>query len=138
MPTFVLPLAPPETLPPRNRQAGSGVCWLFSSQVQPIQPPAAMPQPAVVIASPAPAAKPAASAPIPITCSETPTVSQLVSSKWLLEKVVEKGRGIYLDTLTSLDDALLNKLPGVHRGRAQAHCQELAFLFSFCGAGFYA
>ncbi|KAJ8788997.1 hypothetical protein J1605_022403 [Eschrichtius robustus] len=49
------------------------------SEVQPIQPPAAMPQPAVVIASPAPAAKPAASAPIPITCSETPTVSQLVS-----------------------------------------------------------
>ncbi|XP_058938771.1 POU domain, class 6, transcription factor 1 isoform X1 [Kogia breviceps] len=49
------------------------------SEVQPIQPPAAMPQPAVVIASPAPAAKPAASVPIPITCSETPTVSQLVS-----------------------------------------------------------
>ncbi|XP_022427861.1 POU domain, class 6, transcription factor 1 isoform X4 [Delphinapterus leucas] len=49
------------------------------SEVQPIQPPAAMPQPAVVIASAAPAAKPAASAPIPITCSETPTVSQLVS-----------------------------------------------------------
>ncbi|XP_029061775.1 POU domain, class 6, transcription factor 1 isoform X4 [Monodon monoceros] len=49
------------------------------SNVQPIQPPAAMPQPAVVIASAAPAAKPAASAPIPITCSETPTVSQLVS-----------------------------------------------------------
>ncbi|KAI4546574.1 hypothetical protein MG293_003129 [Ovis ammon polii] len=48
-------------------------------QVQPIQPTPAMPQPAVVIASPAPAAKPAASAPIPITCSETPTVSQLVS-----------------------------------------------------------
>uniref|UniRef100_H0WXF9 POU domain protein n=1 Tax=Otolemur garnettii TaxID=30611 RepID=H0WXF9_OTOGA len=36
-------------------------------------------EPAVVIASPAPAAKPSASAPIPITCSETPTVSQLVS-----------------------------------------------------------
>ncbi|XP_043302172.1 POU domain, class 6, transcription factor 1 isoform X3 [Cervus canadensis] len=49
------------------------------SEVQPIQPTPAMPQPAVVIASPAPAAKPAASAPIPITCSETPTVSQLVS-----------------------------------------------------------
>ncbi|EPY75153.1 hypothetical protein CB1_001782006 [Camelus ferus] len=48
-------------------------------QVQPIQPTPAVPQPAVVIASPAPAAKPSASAPIPITCSETPTVSQLVS-----------------------------------------------------------
>nr|XP_012617893.1 POU domain, class 6, transcription factor 1 isoform X3 [Microcebus murinus] len=48
-------------------------------QVQPIQPTSAVPQPAVVIASPAPAAKPSASAPIPITCSETPTVSQLVS-----------------------------------------------------------
>ncbi|KAF5928513.1 hypothetical protein HPG69_015119 [Diceros bicornis minor] len=80
------------------------------SEVQPIQPTPAVPQPAVVIASPAPAAKPSASAPIPITCSETPTVSQLVSSKWLLEKVVEKGRGIYLDVLTSLDAVLLNKL----------------------------
>ncbi|XP_012508910.1 PREDICTED: POU domain, class 6, transcription factor 1 isoform X2 [Propithecus coquereli] len=49
------------------------------SEVQPIQPTSAVPQPAVVIASPAPAAKPSASAPIPITCSETPTVSQLVS-----------------------------------------------------------
>nr|XP_037853031.1 POU domain, class 6, transcription factor 1 isoform X2 [Chlorocebus sabaeus] len=49
------------------------------SEVQPIQPTPTMPQPAVVIASPAPAAKPSASAPIPITCSETPTVSQLVS-----------------------------------------------------------
>nr|XP_024646325.1 POU domain, class 6, transcription factor 1 isoform X4 [Macaca nemestrina] len=49
-------------------------------QVQPIQPTPTAPQPAVVIASPAPAAKPSASAPIPITCSETPTVSQLVSS----------------------------------------------------------
>ncbi|XP_065380282.1 POU domain, class 6, transcription factor 1 isoform X8 [Macaca fascicularis] len=48
-------------------------------QVQPIQPTPTAPQPAVVIASPAPAAKPSASAPIPITCSETPTVSQLVS-----------------------------------------------------------
>ncbi|NXD17336.1 PO6F1 factor, partial [Nothocercus nigrocapillus] len=46
------------------------------SEVQPIQP--ALPQPAVVIANPAPAAKPSA-APVPITCSETPTVSQLVS-----------------------------------------------------------
>ncbi|XP_073862999.1 POU domain, class 6, transcription factor 1 isoform X10 [Macaca fascicularis] len=49
------------------------------SEVQPIQPTPTAPQPAVVIASPAPAAKPSASAPIPITCSETPTVSQLVS-----------------------------------------------------------
>ncbi|XP_055976204.1 POU domain, class 6, transcription factor 1 [Sorex fumeus] len=49
------------------------------SEVQPIQPTPAVPQPAVVIASPAPAPKPSASTPIPITCSETPTVSQLVS-----------------------------------------------------------
>ncbi|XP_013363950.1 PREDICTED: POU domain, class 6, transcription factor 1 [Chinchilla lanigera] len=49
------------------------------SEVQPIQPTPAVPQPAVVIASPAPAVKPSASVPIPITCSETPTVSQLVS-----------------------------------------------------------
>ncbi|XP_048784325.1 LOW QUALITY PROTEIN: POU domain, class 6, transcription factor 1 [Lagopus muta] len=48
------------------------------SEVQPIQPAPALSQPAVVIASPAPAAK-ATPAPIPITCSETPTVSQLVS-----------------------------------------------------------
>ncbi|XP_074181777.1 POU domain, class 6, transcription factor 1 isoform X4 [Rhinolophus sinicus] len=49
------------------------------SEVQPIQPTPVVPPPAVVITSPAPAAKPSASAPIPITCSETPTVSQLVS-----------------------------------------------------------
>lgn len=48
------------------------------SEVQPIQPAPALSQPAVVIASPAPAAK-ATPAPIPITCTETPTVSQLVS-----------------------------------------------------------
>ncbi|NXG38843.1 PO6F1 factor, partial [Dromaius novaehollandiae] len=48
------------------------------SEVQPIQPAPALSQPAVVIANPAPAAK-ATSAPVPITCSETPTVSQLVS-----------------------------------------------------------
>ncbi|XP_042652894.1 POU domain, class 6, transcription factor 1 isoform X1 [Tyto alba] len=48
------------------------------SEVQPIQPAPALSQPAVVMASPAPAAK-ASSAPVPITCSETPTVSQLVS-----------------------------------------------------------
>lgn len=74
-----------------------GLLALFS-QVQPIQPTPVVPPPAVVITSPAPAAKPSASAPIPITCSETPTVSQLVSSKWLLEEVVEKGRDIYSDT----------------------------------------
>uniref|UniRef100_A0A8C3S9X7 POU class 6 homeobox 1 n=1 Tax=Chelydra serpentina TaxID=8475 RepID=A0A8C3S9X7_CHESE len=54
------------------------------NEVQPIQPAPALPQPAVVIATPAPAAKPS-SAPVPITCSETPTVSQLVSSKHLSE-----------------------------------------------------
>ncbi|XP_072847172.2 POU domain, class 6, transcription factor 1 isoform X1 [Pogona vitticeps] len=48
------------------------------TEVQPIQPAPALPQPAVVIASPTPTAK-IASAPVPITCSETPTVSQLVS-----------------------------------------------------------
>ncbi|KAM3848516.1 POU domain, class 6, transcription factor 1 isoform 2-T4 [Vipera latastei] len=47
-------------------------------QVQPIQPASALSQPAVVIASPPPASK-LASTPVPITCSETPTVSQLVS-----------------------------------------------------------
>lgn len=49
------------------------------SEVQPIQPTPAVPQPAVVITSPTSGVKPSASAPIPITCSETPTVSQLVS-----------------------------------------------------------
>ncbi|XP_021098725.1 POU domain, class 6, transcription factor 1 isoform X4 [Heterocephalus glaber] len=49
------------------------------SEVQPIQPTPAAPPPAVVIASPAPAVKSSGSAPVPITCSETPTVSQLVS-----------------------------------------------------------
>ncbi|NXE16744.1 PO6F1 factor, partial [Lophotis ruficrista] len=48
------------------------------SEVQPIQPAPALSQPAVVVANPAGTAK-AASAPVPITCSETPTVSQLVS-----------------------------------------------------------
>ncbi|XP_044299092.1 POU domain, class 6, transcription factor 1 isoform X2 [Varanus komodoensis] len=47
-------------------------------QVQPIQPAPTLSQPTVVIASPPPAAK-LASAPVPITCSETPTISQLVS-----------------------------------------------------------
>nr|XP_060618790.1 POU domain, class 6, transcription factor 1 isoform X1 [Anolis sagrei ordinatus] len=48
------------------------------TEVQPIQPAPPLSQPAVVIASPPPAAK-LASAPAPISCSETPTVSQLVS-----------------------------------------------------------
>uniref|UniRef100_A0A663EEF2 POU domain protein n=1 Tax=Aquila chrysaetos chrysaetos TaxID=223781 RepID=A0A663EEF2_AQUCH len=48
------------------------------NEVQPIQPAPALSQPAVVMANPAPAAK-ASSVPVPITCSETPTVSQLVS-----------------------------------------------------------
>ncbi|KGL91170.1 POU domain, class 6, transcription factor 1, partial [Charadrius vociferus] len=49
------------------------------NEVQPIQPAPALSQPAVVMANPVPATK-ASSAPVPITCSETPTVSQLVSS----------------------------------------------------------
>ncbi|XP_039187885.1 POU domain, class 6, transcription factor 1 [Crotalus tigris] len=48
------------------------------SEVQPIQPAPALSQPTVVIASPPPASK-LASTPVPIICSETPTVSQLVS-----------------------------------------------------------
>ncbi|XP_033927409.1 POU domain, class 6, transcription factor 1 [Melopsittacus undulatus] len=48
------------------------------TEVQPIQPAPALSQPAVVIPNPAPSAK-ASSVPVPITCSETPTVSQLVS-----------------------------------------------------------
>lgn len=48
------------------------------NEVQPIQPAPALAQPAVVIPNPAPAAK-ASSVPVPITCTETPTVSQLVS-----------------------------------------------------------
>ncbi|KAG8129525.1 hypothetical protein E2320_016216 [Naja naja] len=51
---------------------------LTNAQGQPIQPAPALSQPAVVIASPPPASK-LASTPVPITCSETPTVSQLVS-----------------------------------------------------------
>ncbi|XP_010004649.1 PREDICTED: POU domain, class 6, transcription factor 1-like [Chaetura pelagica] len=46
--------------------------------VQPIQPAPALSQPAVVMTNPAPVAK-ASSVPVPITCTETPTVSQLVS-----------------------------------------------------------
>ncbi|NXQ85701.1 PO6F1 factor, partial [Nyctibius grandis] len=48
------------------------------NEVQPIQPAPALAQPAVVVANPAPALK-ASATPVPITCSETPTVSQLVS-----------------------------------------------------------
>ncbi|NWU98555.1 PO6F1 factor, partial [Upupa epops] len=51
------------------------------NEVQPIQPAPALAQPAVVVAAPAPTAK-GSSAPVPITCSETPTVSQLVSRDW--------------------------------------------------------
>ncbi|XP_014811171.1 PREDICTED: POU domain, class 6, transcription factor 1 [Calidris pugnax] len=50
------------------------------TEVQPIQPAPALSQPTVVVANPAPVAK-ASPAPVPITCSETPTVSQLVSSE---------------------------------------------------------
>ncbi|XP_054033455.1 POU domain, class 6, transcription factor 1 [Dryobates pubescens] len=46
------------------------------NEVQPIQPAPALAPPAGVVPSPAPAKGPA---PVPITCSETPTVSQLVS-----------------------------------------------------------
>ncbi|NXJ72780.1 PO6F1 factor, partial [Rostratula benghalensis] len=48
------------------------------NEVQPIQPAPALSQPTVVVANPAPAAK-VSPVPVPITCSETPTVSQLVS-----------------------------------------------------------
>ncbi|NXF41550.1 PO6F1 factor, partial [Nyctibius bracteatus] len=50
------------------------------NEVQPIQPAPALSQPAVVVANPAAAPK-ASATPVPITCSETPTVSQLVSSE---------------------------------------------------------
>ncbi|XP_037703218.1 POU domain, class 6, transcription factor 1 isoform X2 [Choloepus didactylus] len=69
------PLPPPAAV----RKPSTPECPA-KSEVQPIQPTPAVPQPAVVIASTAPATKPSASAPIPITCSETPTISQLVSS----------------------------------------------------------
>ncbi|KAM9176930.1 POU domain, class 6, transcription factor 1 isoform 1-T1 [Mergus octosetaceus] len=67
------------------------------SEVQPIQPAPALPQPAVVIANPAPAAK-AASAPVPITCSETPTVSQLVAKPQAPNSGVEED-GINLEEI---------------------------------------
>ncbi|NXX41902.1 PO6F1 factor, partial [Tricholaema leucomelas] len=46
------------------------------NEVQPIQPAPALAPPAVVVPTPAPAKGPT---PVPITCSETPTVSHLVS-----------------------------------------------------------
>ncbi|NWZ28216.1 PO6F1 factor, partial [Asarcornis scutulata] len=67
------------------------------SEVQPIQPAPALPQQAVVIANPAPAAK-AASAPVPITCSETPTVSQLVAKPQAPNSGVEED-GINLEEI---------------------------------------
>ncbi|XP_035164827.1 POU domain, class 6, transcription factor 1 isoform X4 [Oxyura jamaicensis] len=67
------------------------------TEVQPIQPAPALPQPAVVIANPAPAAK-AASAPVPITCSETPTVSQLVAKPQAPNSGVEED-GINLEEI---------------------------------------
>ncbi|KAG6926863.1 POU class 6 homeobox 1 [Chelydra serpentina] len=67
------------------------------NEVQPIQPAPALPQPAVVIATPAPAAKPS-SAPVPITCSETPTVSQLVSKPQTPNTGIEED-GINLEEI---------------------------------------
>uniref|UniRef100_A0A674IB84 POU domain protein n=2 Tax=Terrapene triunguis TaxID=2587831 RepID=A0A674IB84_9SAUR len=67
------------------------------NEVQPIQPAPALPQPAVVIANPAPAAKPS-SAPVPITCSETPTVSQLVSKPQTPNTGIEED-GINLEEI---------------------------------------
>ncbi|XP_031468174.1 POU domain, class 6, transcription factor 1-like, partial [Phasianus colchicus] len=71
-------LVPVECQSPHRDAVGLGWGHCSDPQVQPIQPAPALSQPAVVITSPAPAAK-ATPAPIPITCSETPTVSQLVS-----------------------------------------------------------
>ncbi|KAM6216031.1 POU domain, class 6, transcription factor 1 isoform 4-T4 [Rhynchocyon petersi] len=68
------PLPPPATVRKPSTPESPA-----KSEVQPIQPTPAVPPPTVVIASPVPAAKPSSSTPIPITCSETPTVSQLVS-----------------------------------------------------------
>ncbi|KAM6307928.1 POU domain, class 6, transcription factor 1 [Podargus strigoides] len=67
------------------------------NEVQPIQPAPALSQPAVVMANPVPAAK-VASAPIPITCSETPTVSQLVSKPPAPNSAVEED-GINLEEI---------------------------------------
>uniref|UniRef100_A0ABK0L1C2 POU domain protein n=1 Tax=Rattus norvegicus TaxID=10116 RepID=A0ABK0L1C2_RAT len=62
-----------------HRNLTASASRVLGLKVQPIQPTQAVPPPAVILTSPAPALKPSASAPIPITCSETPTVSQLVS-----------------------------------------------------------
>ncbi|CAM9937197.1 unnamed protein product [Bubo scandiacus] len=67
------------------------------NEVQPIQPAPALSQPAVVVANPAPAAK-ASSTPVPITCSETPTVSQLVSKPPAPNSSVEED-GINLEEI---------------------------------------
>nr|XP_048687894.1 uncharacterized protein LOC125627635 isoform X3 [Caretta caretta] len=67
------------------------------NEIQPIQPAPALPQPAVVIANPAPAAKPS-SVPVPITCSETPTVSQLVSKPQTPNTGIEED-GINLEEI---------------------------------------
>ncbi|TFK03467.1 protogenin [Platysternon megacephalum] len=67
------------------------------NEVQPIQPAPALPQPAVVIANPTPAAKPS-SVPVPITCSETPTVSQLVSKPQTPNTGIEED-GINLEEI---------------------------------------
>ncbi|NWX10977.1 PO6F1 factor, partial [Caloenas nicobarica] len=60
------------------------------NEVQPIQPAPALAPPAVVVTNPAPATK-AAAAPVPITCSETPTVSQLVSKPVAAPSAEEDG-----------------------------------------------
>ncbi|NXS96893.1 PO6F1 factor, partial [Jacana jacana] len=67
------------------------------NEVQPIQPAPALSQPAVVVANPAPAAK-ASPVPVPITCSETPTVSQLVSKPPAPNSSVEED-GINLEEI---------------------------------------
>ncbi|KAM6233464.1 POU domain, class 6, transcription factor 1 isoform 1-T2 [Porphyrio hochstetteri] len=67
------------------------------TEVQPIQPAPALSQPTVVVANPAPAAK-ASSVPVPITCAETPTVSQLVSKPPAPSSGVEED-GINLEEI---------------------------------------
>ncbi|KAM6294468.1 POU domain, class 6, transcription factor 1 [Aegotheles albertisi] len=67
------------------------------SEVQPIQPAPALSQPAVAMANPAPVAKGSA-VPVPITCSETPTVSQLVSKPPAPNSSVEED-GINLEEI---------------------------------------
>ncbi|XP_074836343.1 POU domain, class 6, transcription factor 1 [Carettochelys insculpta] len=67
------------------------------NEAQPIQPAPALSQPAVVIANPAPVAK-VSSVPVPITCSETPTVSQLVSKPQAPNAGIEED-GINLEEI---------------------------------------